>query len=293
MSNFIPATSVTTMNSSPNGTESTVLAEAATNGENILQRLIASDSRFADAIPCDARDFYLNLPFSMIVVGKPCSGKSTLVTNMLSKPDRHVIFPDLKNSDDSIGAIYICTAITQDVHRNVLASFPDRIKKTIFNNFPYELFSSQSFLNEHKNGKHSFLWLDDMDYNLQSVEACNTLKYLLDIAMHHLNISIFFLVHSMHLPGKLGALLKHLRESCTYLTVFPSISHQRMLSAVAVQFLGVGNAQSLTKICNACLKDGYRYVMLCLNTNDLRTFCRCGLTLQEPPPCIYFMPNMI
>lgn len=289
MSTFTSITSATTIPSSQNGTGSTVAA----NNETNLQQLIASDPRFSNAIPCNALDFYIGLPFSMVVVGKPCSGKSTLVNNMLSIPDRHIVFPELNKSDDSINAVYICTAITQDVHHNVMASFPNTVKKTIFNTFPHELFTSLKFQNEHKNGKYSFLWLDDMDNYLQSSEACSALKYLLDIAMHHLKLSIFFLVHSLHLPGKLGALLKHLRESCTYLTVFPCISHQRMMSTVAVQFLGVGNAQSLTKICNACLKDNYRYVMLCLNTNDLRTFCRCGMTSQEPPPCIYFMPNMI
>uniref|UniRef100_A0A914UI73 ORC1/DEAH AAA+ ATPase domain-containing protein n=1 Tax=Plectus sambesii TaxID=2011161 RepID=A0A914UI73_9BILA len=291
MSTFTPAASTTTTPLLPNGTEFAV--STTTNNDDVLQQLIASDSRFADAIPCSAREFYINLPFSMVVVGKPCSGKSTLVSNMLSTPSRYVVFPELNNCDNSIGAVYICTAITQDVHRNVMASYSDTVKKTIFNTFPYELFTSETFQNEHKNGKRSFIWLDDMDHNLQSAEACSTLKYLFDIAMHHLNLSIIFLVHSMHLPGRLGALLKHLRESSTYLAVFPSISHQRMLSAVAVQFLGVGKAQSLTKICNSCLKDGYRYVMLCLNTSDLRTFCRCGLTLQESPPCVYFMSNMI
>ena len=290
MSTFTPRASTTTTPLLPNGTEFTV---STTTNNNELQQLIASDSRFSEAIPCRDRDFYINLPFSMVVVGKACSGKSTLVGNMLSTPNRYVVFPELNNCDESIGAIYICTAITQDVHRSVLASYPDTVKKNVFNTFPHELFTSANFQNEHKNGKRSFLWLDDMDHNLQSAEACNTLKYLFDIAMHHLNLSIIFLVHSRHLPGRLGALLKHLRESCTYLTVFPSISHQRMLSSVAVQFLGVGNAQSLTKICNACLKDGYRYVMLCLNTSDLRMFCRCGLTLQESQPCIYFLSNMI
>uniref|UniRef100_A0A914WM15 G domain-containing protein n=1 Tax=Plectus sambesii TaxID=2011161 RepID=A0A914WM15_9BILA len=97
----------------------------ANNNDDVLQQLIASDSRFADAITCSAREFYINLPFSMLVVGKPNSGKSTLVSNMLSTPSRYLVFPELNNCDDSIDAVYICTAITQDVHRNVMASYPD------------------------------------------------------------------------------------------------------------------------------------------------------------------------
>ena len=198
---------------------------------------------------------HLRHPFTCIIAGPTCSGKTFLVRSILKQ---QAIQPEPKR-------VLWLYAEDQPLYKDLNAEFirgiPDDLEKKF-------------------NGKPTLVVIDDL---MTALHSDQRLTRMFTVGSHHRNLSVIFIVQNLFHQGKE---MRNLSLNSHYIILFKNPRDRFQVSVLARQMYP-GNTKFLEEAYQDATKDAYGYLFLDLKPDTQEEFrVRTGI-LPSDLPIVY------
>jgi len=186
----------------------------------------------------ETRDFTFQTPFTMLLVGKTQSGKTSFVKQLLDRSESMF--------DTHSGSVYYFYHSWQPAYEQINATFIQGMCTT-------------KWVEENigSNVKSATIVIDDLASEITSDTA-----RLFTVISHHKNINIVVMVHSLFMNDSAYRLMSY---NSKYIVIFKNVRDASTIVNFAKQF-DPHNSKRLVEIYREATKDSYSYLLFDLSS---------------------------